>query len=245
VEHVAASVRRARLDHGLVEPPVTPALTINRLKDRARLEATVDLVDAEIIDVAVRTAAEALDLPAETTTAERRARGLVAVARHFLDHTADPATNRVGRPHILVMVDLEVLEARSGGAATLGSGAVITGEQARRLATDANVSRIITKGRSEPLDVGRATRTVPPGLARAVIARDRHCKYEGCTAPAWACDIHHRVPWSRHGPTALPNLGLLCWFHHEHVHRLGPDRVSESADGRWHVPPSAPVRVAA
>jgi hypothetical protein len=189
------------------------------------LEGSADLVDVKIIDVAVRAAADSLALPAETTAAERRARGLFAVARHFLDHAADPMTTRVGRPHVLIMVDLQVLEARTDGTATLASGTVISGDQARRLAMDADVSRIITRGRSDPLDVGRTTRTVPPALARAVIARDRHCRYDGCAAPTWACDIDHQVPWSRHGPTAVANLGLLCWFHHEHVHRLGPANV--------------------
>jgi hypothetical protein len=245
VEQVAASVRRARLDHGVDDPPLTPSLAIIRSKDRARLEATVGLVDAEIIEVAVHTAAEALNLPAETTTAERRARGLVALARHFLDHAAQPATSRVGRPHVVVLVDLEVLEARAGGAATLASGTVITGDEARRLAMDANITRIITKGRSEPLDVGRSTRTVPPGLAKAVIARDHHCKFEGCTAPPWACDVHHRQPWAAGGLTSLINLGLLCWYHHELVHRLGPDRVVETSDGRWRIGPPLPARAAA
>ncbi len=245
VEQVAASVRRARLDHGVSDPPLTPSMTITRSKDRARLDATVDLVDAEIIEVAVQAAAEALNLPAETTTAERRARGLVAISRHFLDHAAQPPTSRVGRPHVVVLVDLEVLETRTAGAATLASGTVISGDQARRLAMDANITRVITKGRSEPLDVGRSTRTVPPGLAKAVIARDRHCKYEGCTAPPWACDIHHRRTWAAGGLTALSNLGLLCWFHHEHVHRLGPDRIVETPDGRWQIGPPLPARAAA
>ena len=245
VEQVAASVRRARLDHGIQDPPVTPCLTITRTKDRARLDATVDLVDAEIIDVAIHTAAEALNLPAETTTAERRARGLVALAHHFLDSAAQPATSRVGRPHLIVLVDLEVLEARTGGSATLASGTVISGDQARRLAMDANITRVITKGRSEPIDVGRSTRAVSPGLAKAVIARDRHCKFEGCTAPPWACDIHHRRPWALGGPTALVNLGLLCWYHHELVHRHGPDRLYETDDGRWRIGPPSLARAAA
>jgi Domain of unknown function (DUF222) len=245
VELVAASVQRARLDHGVEDVPVTPAMMVTRSRDRAKLEATVDLVDAELVEVAVHAAAEALNLPAETTTAERRARGLVAIARFFLDHADQPTSSRVGRPHVLVLVDLEVLEARAGGSALLASGAVITGDQARRLAMDANITRIITKGRSEPLDVGRSTRAVPPGIAKTVIARDRHCKYEGCTAPPWSCDIHHRVPWANFGVTALWNLGLLCWFHHEQVHRFGADRLTETDDGRWCIGRTEPARAAA
>ena len=164
---------------------------------------------------------------------ERRAHALVGLARYYLQHQADVPTGRLGRPHIVVLVDLETLEARAGGSALLASGAVISGDQARRLAEDANVTRVITRGRSEPLDVGRSTRSIPPAIAKAVIVRDRHCRYRGCAAPPWACDVHHRRPWARGGPTAVHNLGLLCWHHHEHVHRRGADHLVTAPDGRW------------
>jgi hypothetical protein len=88
-------------------------------------------------------------------------------------------------------------------------------------------------GGSEPLDVGRATRSVSAALAKAVIVRDRHCRYEDCHAPPWACDIHHRVPWADGGVTALSNLGLLCWFHHDHVHRAGARHLADNDRGGW------------
>ena len=246
VEQVAAAVERARLAHRTPEAPVTPALTVSRRSDRATVEATLDLVDAEVLDVALSTAVETLGLPTTVPYAERRARALTAIARFFLDNQHTVGTSRAGRPHVLVLVDLEVLEARTGGSATLASGTVVTGDQARRLAEDANISRVITKGRSEPLDVGRSTRSVPPAIAKAVITRDRHCRYEGCAAPAWACDVHHRQPWARGGPTAVHNMGLLCWFHHELVHRRGPEHLRLTADGRWTLPPAGvPVRSAA
>jgi hypothetical protein len=75
---------------------------------------------------------------------------------------------------------------------------------------------------SLPLDIGTTTRTVPPHLRRAVIARDRHCAFPGCDTPAPACQVHHIIPWSRGGPTALPNLLLLCSYHHLiAIHRHG------------------------
>ena len=181
---------------------------------------------------------EAMGLPTDMAYAERRARALVGLARYYLDHQ-DQVTGRVGRPHVVVLVDLEVLEARAGGSATLTSGAIISGDAARRLAEDANITRVITKGRSEPLDVGRATRSVPPAIAKAVIARDRHCRYHGCTAPPWACDVHHRQPWASGGPTSVHNTGLLCWFHHELVHRRGPHLLTSDAAGRWVLAPAA------
>jgi hypothetical protein len=233
VEEVAAAVERARLAHGVPKSAVTPSLTITRRSDRAVVEATLDLVDAEVLDVALSTAVETLDLPATMPFPERRARALASIARFFLDNQQTVTTGRLGRPHVMVLVDLEVLEARVTGSALVASGTVISGEQARRLAEDANITRIITKGRSEPLDVGRSTRSIPPAIAKAVIARDRHCRYEGCTAPVWACDVHHRRPWALGGLTALFNLGLLCWFHHELVHRHGPEKLTTTPEGRW------------
>jgi hypothetical protein len=234
VERVASSVQRARLEQGVVSPPVRPAFTLTRRHDHAVVEGVLDIVDAELVDVAVHAAVDRLDLPTDLPIAERRAKALAAIARFFLDHHERVPATRLGRPHVLVVVDVEVLEGRAG-VGLLGSGAVIRGDDARRLAMDANITRVITRGRTEPLDVGQTTRSVPPALAKAVIFRDRHCRFEHCSAPPWACDVHHRRPWARGGPTSLDNLGLLCWFHHEHVHRHGADRVAADVAGRWYL----------
>ena len=75
---------------------------------------------------------------------------------------------------------------------------------------------------SLPLDVGAATGQVPPHLRRAVIARDRHCAFPGCTTPPAGCQAHHITPRSHGGATRLDNLLLLCSFHHlTAVHRWG------------------------
>ena len=67
---------------------------------------------------------------------------------------------------------------------------------------------------SLPLDVGAATPAVPGHLRRAVITRDRHCAFPGCTQPPPACHVHHLRPRADGGPTRLDNLLLLCAFHH-------------------------------
>jgi hypothetical protein len=75
---------------------------------------------------------------------------------------------------------------------------------------------------SLPLDVGAATETIPVHLRRAVTARDRHCRFPGCTQPAAACQPHHIVPRSEGGATSLTNLLLCCTFHHLiAIHRWG------------------------
>jgi hypothetical protein len=72
------------------------------------------------------------------------------------------------------------------------------------------------------LDTGAATETIPAHLRRAVIVRDRHCRFPGCTQPPAACQPHHIIPRSDGGPTSLANLLLLCTFHHLiAVHRWG------------------------
>ena len=65
-----------------------------------------------------------------------------------------------------------------------------------------------------PLDAGEAEPTIPPALRRAVLTRHRSCCFPGCSVPATACHIHHFIPRSRGGRTALPNLGPVCEFHH-------------------------------
>ena len=103
---------------------------------------------------------------------------------------------------------------------------------------------------SQPLDLGRTTRTIPPRLRTAVIQRDQHCQFPGCTQPPSVCDVHHLIPWARGGPTSLGNLRLLCRFHHLiAIHRWGwtitchPDgtRTATAPDGRTlhsHGPPT-------
>lgn len=77
------------------------------------------------------------------------------------------------------------------------------------------------RGRSEPLDVGRRTPVVPPAVRRAVIVRDRTCRFPGCDRPHAWCDAHHVEHWADGGPTALRNLVLLCRRHHRMVHAPG------------------------
>jgi HNH endonuclease len=84
-----------------------------------------------------------------------------------------------------------------------------------------------------------------------VAARHPHCAFPGCDQPASVCQIHHLIPRSDGGATALRNLVPLCAFHHLIViHRWGwtlrlkPDgtTTATSNDGRRtdhsHGPPS-------
>ena len=98
---------------------------------------------------------------------------------------------------------------------------------------------------SLPLDIGAGSEAIPVHLRRAVTLRHPHCAFPGCGQPTSICDIHHLVPRSAGGATALPNLVPLCRFHHLiAIHhwgwtlRLNPDATTTatSPDGRrvWH-----------
>jgi hypothetical protein len=99
------------------------------------------------------------------------------------------------------------------------------------------------------LNVGRKTRTVPPSIRRALEARDRGCRFPGCTSRR--CDAHHVEHWIDGGPTSIANLVLLCRRHHRAVHeggvelsRLDNGGISfRTSDGRVleAAPPRPPV----
>jgi hypothetical protein len=178
----------------------------------------------------VRTAIDAYNkpLPDDTRTpTQRRADALVEMARQALDRGDQPKSGGE-RPHLNVDVSLETLKGLAGAkAAELDWGGVISGEAVRRLACDCGVSRIISDGKSEPLDVGRRMRTPPAALRRAVIVRDRHCVAPGCDRPPGWCSVHHKTHWIDGGPTALHNLELRCHIHHrdEHEGQWKPERA--------------------
>jgi hypothetical protein len=156
----------------------------------------------------------------QRTPAQRRADALVEICRHWLDSGSGGDAGGE-KPHLSVVVDVEVLEQRAPGQSQFLTGEAIHPETARRLACDAGVSRIITKGGSEPLDVGRRTRTVPTAMRRAVVLRDRCCTFPGCDRPPRWCDAHHMRHWADGGTTAIHNLTLLCRRHHRLIHEGG------------------------
>ncbi len=69
-----------------------------------------------------------------------------------------------------------------------------------------------------PVNVGRTQRIVPDRTRRLVLDRDRTCLVPGCGA-THHLEIHHLIPWSRGGRTDTANLGALCTFHHDALHR--------------------------
>ncbi len=160
-----------------------------------------------------------------------RGEALVEMARRA--GAADPA--RTGaRPLVTVLIDLDTLEGRAGRPAQVEGGGLISADSARRLACDADVSRLLTGPRGAMLDLGRTTRTASADQWRALRLRDRGCTWPGCDRPPGWCQAHHITWWQNGGGTDLDNLTLLCSHHHHRVHDDGwhLDRLH---DGSLHI----------
>ena len=105
-------------------------------------------------------------------------------------------------------------------------------EAARRVACDASLVVLLGDSGGEVLDVGRRSRTVPSALRRALLSRDRgQCRFPGCESSH--CDAHHVEHWADGGQTRLPNLVLLCRFHHRAVHEEGFRVVTAEVEGQF------------
>lgn len=109
----------------------------------------------------------------------------------------------------------------------------------RRMACEAAVVLVPEDADGTPMDVGRRTRRLSAALRRALLARDRSCRFPGCGARRHL-HAHHIQHWADQGPTDLANLVLICSFHHRYVHthevdiRLRAERAHEfrHPDGR-------------
>ncbi|HEU4528423.1 MAG TPA: DUF222 domain-containing protein [Actinomycetota bacterium] len=210
-----------------------------------RLDGDLDPETGESVLTALRAVLDAEARSGKTddrTPAQRRADALGEVCRQWLNRSGRPSIAGE-RPHITVTVGAEVL----AGAASLPGGprgvseldhvGPVPPQTARRFACDASVMRIVLGPRSEPLDVGRRTPVVP-AIRRAVIVRDRSCRFPGCGRPHAWCDAHHVVHWAEGGATSIGNLVLLCRRHHRLVHEgrfsveiVGARPVFRRADG--------------
>jgi hypothetical protein len=153
----------------------------------------------------------------DRSPSQRRADALGEICRQWLD-LADRPTVAGERPHVTLTVGVETLKGLTDSPCKLEHVGPIARETAEMLLCDCSVARVVLGGRSEPLDVGRKTAVVPPSMRRAVVVRDRHCRFPGCDRPPMWCDAHHIVHWIRDGITAVLNLVLLCRRHHRLIH---------------------------
>ncbi|WP_188079009.1 HNH endonuclease signature motif containing protein [Actinotalea subterranea] len=217
-------------------------LTFSRKDDGVAFQGFLTAEHGHALATALRAVAGVPSVGDQRSREERQAAALVDAARIVLDRGLAGGGQQV-RPHISVHVSWEALlrlqathldgpadGSANGGAdgsadvslvAQLDDGRPVPGSLLARIACDSEISRIVFGPRGDVLDVGRAQRTYSGQQRRAVIARDRSCRYPGCGAPPTLGEVHHVVPWLQGGVTSIRNGILLCWFHHDLVHRRG------------------------
>ena len=170
----------------------------------------------------------------------RRADALERIAESFLaggqgEHSGGD------RYRVNIHTEVEVLKQDGEGLASECEDCHnVPAETSRRMSCDASVVQWQESPVGEPLNIGRASRTIPPAIRRALKRRDTGCRFPGCSCTKFV-DAHHIRHWADGGETALSNLVLLCRRHHRLVHE-GGFGVHKKPDGEiWFSYPSKEV----
>jgi hypothetical protein len=161
------------------------------------------------------------------------------LVNHAMDQGTLPRRNGV-RPHINLTTTIEGLKNEVGAPpADLELSLPISTRTLERISCDSTISRVLLAD-SMVIDVGRATRTVSGPTWRALRTRDKGCRFTGCDRPVEWANPHHIIHWARGGPNSLPNMVLLCYFHHRLVHEGGWQVIKAGREFRF-LPPEQVV----
>lgn len=154
----------------------------------------------------------------------QRADALAELAEIYLSCDQSPAST-ADRYQIVVHVSPDTLMAASPETddeeiSHIEDGPHVPAGTSRRIACDCSIIKLTEDQNGEPLSVGRKTRSIPPAINRALRARDKGCRFPGCTNTQFI-DGHHIQHWADGGETNLNNLVQLCRRHHRLVHEGG------------------------
>ena len=184
-----------------------------------RLDGTLDPEGFAIVREALRALSHRVT-DDERTAAQRRADGLVTMAKMALQNLEPEVGRKRRRPKVIATIEYADLVSGTGGGRidTAVESIVVPADAIRRLACDAGIHRYVTDPLGTVIDHGRGRRTVSDAQLDRLVVRDHGCRVEGCSAPVSGCEAHHAVHWLDHGDTVDDNLLLLCWHHHHWLH---------------------------
>jgi len=207
---------------------------------RGRLAPEVGAVLVQALTAARETLPRDREGEDAPTIVQQQADALALLAETALHRGIDPGVP-AERYQVVVHVDaLALADPDQPGQSVLEDGMRVSAETSRRLACDA--SRVVMRHDSDgrAVEVGARTRTIPPALRRALLHRDRGCRFPGCGLRF--VQGHHLRHWAQGGPTTLSNLALLCRRHHRAVHEEGYE-VERQPDGelRFRRPDGRPL----
>lgn len=212
---------------------------------RFRLHAVLSAASGGIVETALRAAHESLRAEADEPGRVSGADALLRVAEGYLAGHADADGVLPERFLTIVHVDATDGVARVAGVGPLDPAA------AGEVRCDSWVASVVTRA-GQPVTATAPTRCATAAQRRALVVRDRHCRFPGCGATR-GLRAHHVVHAAAGGPTRLDNLVLLCARHHRLVHQPGWALHRDPDDGRVTVttphgteldrPPPAPEAV--
>jgi hypothetical protein len=106
-------------------------------------------------------------------------------------------------------------------AAELEWAQPIPAETAQRLACDAAITPVFLGSESDQPQAGQTSRSISGSQRKALVVRDKGCRFPGCDRPPDWTDAHHLHHWADGGKHVMENLVLLCRRHHRKVHEEG------------------------
>lgn len=163
----------------------------------------------------------------------RQADALAQIAQSYLsDVDNTKPTTSANHYQVMVHVDEAALREQSDSATPIQAKSDLPIESVRRLCCDGSLVPITKDAKGNPLNVGRKHRVVQPALKRALLARDKCCRFPGCTHNKWL-DAHHVMHWVDGGETSLSNTILLCSTHHRLLHE-GGFSIQKDYSGEWY-----------
>src|SRR3979490_60075 len=202
------------------------------------VDGLLDPVTGASLKTAVDALAKRKGSEDERTHSQRMHDGLGELVNHAMDQGTLPRRNGV-RPHINVTTTIEGLKNEVGAPpADLELSLPISTRTLERITCDCTMSRVLLAD-STVIDVGRATRAVSGPMRRALRTRDKGCRFPGCDRPVEWTNPHHIFHWARGGPSNLPNMVLLCHYHHRLVHEGGWQVIKSGREVRFLPPVSA------
>lgn len=189
------------------------------LDGMGRIDGTLDTEGFALVREAVRALSQRCDDDTRSA-AQRRADGMVTMARIALEQVEPVPGRKRRKPKVVATISYDDLAASTGGGSfeTDHDRAVVPAESIRRIACDSMVHRLVTGPQSAILDYGRSQRVVSDSLFDVLALRDHGCRFAGCITPASGCDAHHATHWLDLGETEPGNLALVCWHHHHWLH---------------------------
>jgi hypothetical protein len=168
----------------------------------------------------------------------KRADALTEICGDLLARISDDYQPHRRPVSINITMDLPTALGLADNPAELAGYGPIPASIARHLSSDAKWRKFVTDpGTGNLLSFGRESYVPPQPLVDFLTARDRTCRFPGCSQPARVSDIDHAIPWEEGGETSPENLGLLCRRHHRMKTHDGW-KLESFADGscKWSSP---------